>query len=99
MWRLDHRIRKIPNGYPCKKEMGDYLRENFHLTTSGNFNDPTLQCAITEMGIDRIMFSVDYPFEDTVDAAEWFDNNGLSDQDRTQIGRQNAIDLFNLDLG
>ena len=98
MWRIDHRIRKIPNGFPCKKEMGDYLRENFHFTTAGNFNDPTLECCIAEMGIDRVMFSVDYPFEDTIDAASWFDSNGLSDADRLQIGRQNAIDLFKLDL-
>ncbi|MEE2761309.1 MAG: amidohydrolase family protein [Pseudomonadota bacterium] len=98
MWRLDHRIRKLPKGYPCKKEFGDYLRENFYLTTSGNFHDPTLNLAITELGMERVLFSVDYPYEDTVDAVSWFDNNGLSKAARTQIGRQNAIDLFGLDL-
>ncbi len=98
IWRLDHRLRKIPNGYPCKKEMGDYLRTNFHFTTAGNFHDPTLDLVITEMGVDHVLFSVDYPFEDTIDAASWFDSNSLSDADRLQIGRQNAIDLFKLDI-
>ena len=98
MWRLDHRIRKSPQGYPCKKEMSAYLRENFHMTTSGNFHDATFHCAITEMGLDRIMFSVDYPFEDTIDAATWFDNNEMSDADRLQVGRTNAIKLFKLGL-
>jgi 2,3-dihydroxybenzoate decarboxylase len=50
------------------------------------------------MGVDHVLFSVDYPFEDTIDAASWFDSNSLSDADRLQIGRQNAIDLFKLDL-
>ena len=99
MWRIDHRLRKIPNGFPCKKEMGDYLRENFHFTTAGNFHDPTLDLVIAEMGVGHVLFSVDYPFEDTVDAASWFDNNNLSDADRARIGRQNAIDLFKLELG
>ncbi len=78
--------------------MGDYLRANFHMTTSGNFSDPTLQCAVAEMGVHRILFSVDYPFEDTVDAATWFDATELSDEDRLRIGRTNAIKLFKLDL-
>ena len=98
MWRLDHRIRKSPQGYACKKQMSAYLRENFHLTTSGNFHDATFHCAIAEMGLERIMFSVDYPFEDTVDAASWYDNTEMPDADRLQIGRTNAIKLFKLDM-
>ena len=98
MWRLDHRIRKVPNGYPCKKPMGDYLRANFHMTTSGNFHDATFHCALAEMGPGRILFSVDYPFEDTIDAASWFDNTDMTDADRLKVGRTNAIELFDLDL-
>ena len=98
MSRIDARMKRIPRGYPAKLPMGDYLRANFHMTTSGNFSDPTLQCAVAEMGVDRMLFSVDYPFEDTVDAATWFDNTELSDEDRLRIGRTNAIKLFKLDL-
>ncbi|NQV54424.1 MAG: amidohydrolase [Rhodospirillales bacterium] len=98
IWRVDHRLRRNPVGYACKREMGDYFRENFHVTTAGHFHDPTLNCAIAEMGVNRIMFSVDYPFEDMIEAAEWFDNCGLSAEDRAKIGRQNAVDLFGLDL-
>ncbi|MDA0239964.1 MAG: amidohydrolase family protein [Proteobacteria bacterium] len=97
MWRIDHRIRKLPQGYPCRHEMSHYLKNNFHITTSGNFSDATLHCALATMGIDRIMFSVDYPFEVTVDAADWFDNTELSDADRQQIGRGNAAKLFGFD--
>ena len=41
-----------------------YFRKQFHLTTSGNFHTPSLVNAMTEMGADRMMFSVDWPFED-----------------------------------
>jgi len=98
MWRLDHRLRKSPRGYPLKKAMSEYLRANFHLTTSGNFSQSAMRCAIEEMGVERIMFSVDYPFEDTVDAVSWFDGTEMAEQDRIRVGRTNAIELFKLDL-
>ncbi len=97
LWRLDHRIKKSPQGIPATKSMRHYMQNNIHLTTSGNFHDPTLQLSITEMGLERIMFSVDYPFETTEDAAAWFDNCGLSDADKLTVGRTNAQRMFGLD--
>ena len=40
----------------------DTFREHFWITTSGNFSTPALLCCVMEMGVDRILFSVDYPF-------------------------------------
>ncbi len=98
MWRIDNLMAKLPASYPAKKSVSDYMRENFHLTTSGQFRDAPFHCAIAEMGVGRIMFSVDYPYEDMEPAAAWFDNTELSDADRRRIGRTNAIELFKLDL-
>ena len=50
----------------------------------------------TPMGIDRVLFSVDYPFEECDDAASWFDAAEISESDREQIGRKNAAQLFGL---
>jgi 2,3-dihydroxybenzoate decarboxylase len=93
-WRIDHRLGKSPRGIPMKKTVTEYLRSNFYLTTSGNFRTPTLLDAIAEVGEDRILFSVDVPFEDTVDAATWFDSAEISDEQRRKIGRDNAARLF-----
>ena len=98
LWRVDHRISKSPQGIPAKRQMRDYFTENFHLTTAGNFHDRTLHYTIGEIGIGRVLFSVDYPFETTEEGAVWFDNADLSDADRLKIGRDNAIKLFKLDL-
>ena len=44
-------------------------------------------------------FSADYLFERMEDAAEWFDTTTvITAEERTQIGRSNAIELFKLDL-
>jgi 2,3-dihydroxybenzoate decarboxylase len=96
IWRFDHRVTKRPREIPAKRRFGEYLRSNFYVTTSGNFHTPTLTCAIAEMGADRVLFSVDYPFEEVVDAAAWFDKAEISEGDRVKIGRTNAAALFKI---
>ncbi len=96
IWRVDHRLAKSSRGMRARRTMREYLRANFYLTTSGNFHTPTLVDALAEMGSDRVLFSVDYPFESTVDAATWFDHAEIPEADRAKIGRQNAVALFKL---
>jgi len=99
LWRTDARMAFSPRGYRGEKPLGEYFRKHFHVTTSGNFNDPTFRCALEQLGPERLYFCTDYPFERMSDAATWFDNTDVIDnQTRKQIGRNNAIDLFGLDL-
>ncbi len=100
IWRVDNRNAwvKQPKGYPAAKPLGEYFRNNFHLTTSGNFRTQTLIDALLEVGADRILFSTDWPFENVDHAATWFDAASISEADRTKIGRTNAIRLFDLGL-
>jgi gamma-resorcylate decarboxylase len=95
LWRLDHRLTKVP-GRPAKRTMGEYFRSNFHITTSGNFSTPSLIQAILTVGADRLLFAVDYPFEDHVQACSWFDTADIAEPDRVKIGRSNANALFDL---
>jgi gamma-resorcylate decarboxylase len=95
-WRIDHRLAKSPRGIPARRTVTEYLRENFYLTTSGHFRTAALVDAIAEVGADRILFSIDYPFEDTSDAVAWFRAAEISDADRGRIGHQNARALFHL---
>jgi 2,3-dihydroxybenzoate decarboxylase len=100
LWRIDHRNgwMKAPHKYAAKNGVADYFRKHFHLTTSGNFHTPSLVNAMTEMGPDRVMFSVDWPFEDVGESAQWFDTAAISETDRQKVGRSNAIKLFKLKL-
>ncbi|WP_036285575.1 amidohydrolase family protein [Methylocystis sp. ATCC 49242] len=96
MWRVQNRFDYASFGKRLEKPLMQYLKDNFFITTSGNFHTPTLVNVIAEMGIDRILFSVDYPYERTDQAVQWFDNCGLSEEDRQRIGRLNALRLFKL---
>jgi len=99
LWRIDNRNNwmKAPHKYAARKPVADYFRANFHVTTSGHFSTPALVDTIAEIGADRVMFSVDYPFEDFSDAADWFDHAQIGEDDRLAIGRTNAMKLFRLE--
>ncbi|MCP3397982.1 amidohydrolase family protein [Bradyrhizobium sp. CCGB20] len=98
MWRVDNHNKwmRTQNAYPARRKIADYFRENFYITTSGNFRTQTLIDAMLEIGADRILFSADWPFENIDHAADWFDNATISEGDRIKIGRDNARALFGL---
>ena len=101
IWRIDGRNgwMKEPHRYAAKHSVGHYFRKHFHLTTSGNFSTPALVNAVSEMGADRVMFSVDWPFEDVGEGCVWFDKAQIGETERRKIGRDNAAKLFKLKLG
>ena len=86
----------MPHTYAAKKSVADYVRNNVVVTTSGNFSTSALNQSIAEIGIERVLWSADYPFEDISDAAEWIDAAPISEADRTKICRTNALKLFKL---
>jgi len=98
IWRCAHWLQRRDGIVPAKKSVVDYLNENVWVTTSGQFHAPPLLCTIMQMGADRILFATDYPFEEVSEASVWFDACPISEADRKKIGRQNAIDLFGLQV-
>jgi predicted TIM-barrel fold metal-dependent hydrolase len=52
--------------------------------------------AILTIGADRVLFAVDYPFEDHAHGCAWFDAAEIAETDRIKIGRTNSRKLFGL---
>jgi predicted TIM-barrel fold metal-dependent hydrolase len=100
LWRIDHcnATADKTDGHRAKRKIADYIRENFYVTTSGNFSTSALILTMRELGADRVMFSVDWPFEEIEHAARWFDAVDISESDRLKIGRTNAARLLKLDV-
>ncbi|GAA5902680.1 hypothetical protein JCM5296_001256 [Sporobolomyces johnsonii] len=101
LWRADHKLdrARFPNMTMQKGVLlKDYFRKNIHITSSGHYSTRTMLAAIAELGSDRIMFSIDYPYEpDLANACNWIDNAPLSEVDKLKICRTNAIRLLRLD--
>src|SRR5712691_2296642 len=92
LWRISHGLR----GSMSETTFRDVFCEHFWITTSGFFSDPALICCMMEMGIDRILFSVDYPFMDTPPGAEWIKTLPLCAEDREKLLNGNAKRLLKL---
>jgi predicted TIM-barrel fold metal-dependent hydrolase len=69
---------------------------HFYITTSGNFSNPALLCCVMEMGIDRILFAVDWPFVANKPAVQWMETVPLCDEDKAKILSGNAKRLFQM---
>lgn len=96
--RIDIRYRV--DGSPARVKLwqmpSDYLRANFHLTTSGMNWGPAIEQALAVMGPDRVMFAADWPFEDATDAAQRFRALRLSRPVRDKLAYRNAERLFGI---
>ncbi len=79
-----------------KKTPAQYLRENLVVTTSGNFFTPAFLCTVMAVGIDNVLFSVDWPYESNRSAAEWFKHLQLADGDLEKIAHLNAERILHL---
>jgi len=73
-----------------KKLISQYIRENIIITTSGKYNPEALVCAISAMGIDRVLFAVDYPFVTPKEAVEQIERTPISALDKEKIYHVNA---------
>jgi 2,3-dihydroxybenzoate decarboxylase len=92
-WRINMAFGR---DWKAAKTFQDTFREHFYITTSGFWSDPALMCCIQEIGLDRIMFSVDYPFAPNQPATEWLNNVPLCDEDRAKLAGGNAKRLLKL---
>ena len=94
MARADSRL--TPFVSHLQRRVTDYFLNNFHLTTSAYSTLPPLLCALMVFGVDRIMFSVDYPFSPNAPGRILLDTAPLSQADLEKIAHINAERLLKL---
>jgi 2,3-dihydroxybenzoate decarboxylase len=92
LWRIDQSLSRTSGDTSFKQT----FCKNFYLTTSGNFSDTALTASITEMGVDRIMFSVDWPFISNKMATDWLKATALSATDKKKVFGETAKTLLKL---
>ena len=93
LWRIDMTFGRQGNRSMSFRET---FRRNFWITTSGNFSTPALLCSAMEMGVDHILFSVDYPYVANPPGVRWMEDVPLSTEDKQKILSGNARKLFKL---
>lgn len=94
--RINNRLSAYAKAKALKKPVEEYFRENMAVTTSGNFSVPSLMCAINTIGIDNIMFSVDWPNESNQAAVDFLKHLPVGGPDLEKIAHKNAERILRL---
>jgi predicted TIM-barrel fold metal-dependent hydrolase len=79
-----------------QRPIGQTILEQVWLTTSGIFTEPPLLAAMQTFGIDRIMFSVDYPYAPNAAGRRFLDRISLSPADMAKLTHGTADSLLKL---
>ncbi|QJD96597.1 amidohydrolase [Mucilaginibacter robiniae] len=78
------------------RSVSEVLKQQVYITTSGIFTNPPLQAAIATFGIDRILFSVDYPYSPNEQGKAFMDGLDLNEEDKEKLLHGNADRLLKL---
>jgi 2,3-dihydroxybenzoate decarboxylase len=97
LWRFDSRAQlQVGKEIAPGSRPSDIIKRNIVITTAGVCAPGPLVEAIGALGEDSVMFSVDYPYEDTQVAADFIDSAPISEALRAKVCHGNAERLLRL---
>ncbi|MDT8397959.1 MAG: amidohydrolase family protein [Pseudomonadales bacterium] len=79
-----------------KRKISDYIKENVYVTTSGMGWEPAILFIQQIMGVDHVLYAMDYPFQYVMEEVATTDNLPISAEDRLKLYQSNAQRLFHL---
>jgi len=81
---------------PLARKASDYLKENFYYTTSGMAWEPPILYAQSVVGVDRVLYAMDYPYQFVPDEVRVTDDLPISEADKAKLYHGNAERVFGL---
>jgi 5-carboxyvanillate decarboxylase len=97
LWRLDY---MAPPGARAdlrnQLKASEYFSRNFAITTSGIEDPVVLRFCVDKIGIDNVMWAIDYPYQPTAPAVAFLESAPLSTADRERIAHGNAERIFGI---
>jgi 5-carboxyvanillate decarboxylase len=101
-WRLDFMNKHAQNrGSAPKLKMtpSEYFQRNFVITTSGQESHLALDFSIKALGVENVLWAIDYPYQPTTPAVEFMDSAPVSEADREKLYHGNAERIFHISAG
>jgi len=81
------------------RSVAQTILDQVSITTSGLFSQPPLDVALAVFGIDRVMFSIDYPFSSNPTGRNFLDSLKMPPADLEKFAHGNADRLLKLSPG
>jgi 2,3-dihydroxybenzoate decarboxylase len=87
---------RYPNVIKLERKPSEYLKENVYVTTSGMaWHPPILYCQ-SVLGVDRVLYAMDYPYQFVPDEVKVIDSLPISEEDKKKLYQTNAERVFAL---
>ena len=96
MYRATINSRRYPQWKPNQKLPSDYLRENLYITTSGMAWQPAILFSQQVLGIERVLYAMDYPYQFLKAEVTAHDDLPISPADKKKLFQTNAERVFGL---
>ena len=97
LWRLDY-MASPGSRADLRNQLkaSEYFRRNFAITTSGLEDPVVLRLCVDKIGIDNVMWAIDYPYQPTAPAVAFLESAKLSPADLERIAHGNAERIFGI---
>ena len=99
LWRIDFMNKRAQErGVAPKTKLtpGEYFKRNFVITTSGQESPLALDFSIKALGVDNVLWAIDYPYQPTAPAVAFMDTAPVSEAEREKIYHGNAERIFHI---
>lgn len=90
------RSQRYPRLKPLQHDMFHYMRHNVVVTTSGMASEPAIKLCIDQLGADRVMYAMDYPYEYVADEVRVHDDLAIPFEQKKMLMQTNAERVFKL---
>ena len=99
IWRINFmnsRAQKVGRAPKTERCMEEYFRDNFVFTTSGVEDHLALRYSIDRMGIDNVIWAIDYPYQPMEPAVKFIESFKCTDAERHALCHGNAERAFHI---
>jgi 2,3-dihydroxybenzoate decarboxylase len=90
------RSKRYPGVQPLQRKPSEYLTQNVWYTTSGMQWQPAILFCQSVLGVDRVMYAMDYPYQFVPEEVKVTDELPISDADKRKLYQTNAESVFRL---
>ncbi len=98
-WRLDFMNKRAQmRGAAPKLKLApsEYFKRNFVITTSGQESHLALDYSIKALGVENVLWAIDYPYQSSAPAVAFMDSAPVSAADREKLYHGNAEHVFHI---
>jgi 2,3-dihydroxybenzoate decarboxylase/5-carboxyvanillate decarboxylase len=99
IWRINFmnsRAQKVGRAPKTQRSMEEYFKDNFVFTTSGVEDPLALRYAIDRMGIENVIWAIDYPYQPMKPAVDFIESFACTEAEMHALCHGNAERVFRI---